>query len=121
MLVLVDTSVWLTHWRSPLAEMSRLLQTQDLVTHSVVLGELAVGNLRDRSRVLADLRLFLDAVECPPRDVLDFLENHRFFGLGLSWCDVQLLAAADFNAVPLWTLDKRLEQAAQTLGLAWTP
>jgi len=101
--------------------MSRLLQTQDLVTHSVVIGE---TRCRQSSRSIRYPRRpapLPRSVECPPRHVLDFLENHRLFGSGLSWGDVQLLAAADFNAVPLWTLDKRLEQAAQTLGLAWTP
>jgi predicted nucleic acid-binding protein len=120
-LVLVDTSVWLAHWRSPLAAMSQLLQTQDVVTHSVVLGELAVGNLRDRSRTLADLRMLLDAVECPAAETLSFLETRHLFGIGLSWGDVQLLAAAEFNAIPLWTLDQRLQQAAQSCKLSWTP
>jgi hypothetical protein len=101
--------------------MTALLGSGEIVTHSVVLGELAVGNLRNRPQTLADLRALLDARECPPRDVLDFLERHRFFGLGLSWCDVQLLAAAELNRVPLWTLDIRLRAAAETLGLAWTP
>src|SRR3990172_8992425 len=99
MLVLVDTSVWISHWRSPLTAMSNLLQTQDVVTHSVVLGELAVGSLRDRSRVLADLRVLLDAAECPPAETLSFLETHHLFGLGLSWGDIQLLAAADFTGL----------------------
>lgn len=121
MLVLVDTSVWIAHWRSPVAAMSTLLRTQDVVTHSVVLGELAVGNLRDRSSILRDLRILLDATECPPAETLRFLEARRLFGLGLSWSDVQLIAAAEFNGIPLWTLDQRLHRAVENLGLAWNP
>jgi predicted nucleic acid-binding protein len=120
-LVLVDTSVWIAHWRSPLPAMSELLQSQDVVTHSVVLGELAVGNLRDRSRTMVDLRMLLDAIECPVAETLNIIETRRLFGIGLSWNDVQLLAAAEFNALPLWTLDKRLHQAAQDHRLAWSP
>src|SRR5262245_27506648 len=101
--------------------MSRLLQTEDVVTHSVVLGELAVGNLRDRPRVLADLRLLLDAAEPSSAEVLQFLETRQLFGMGLSWGDVQLLAAADFNSIPLWTLDQRLDRVAQEHRLAIRP
>jgi predicted nucleic acid-binding protein len=121
MLVLVDTSVWITHWRSPLPALLHLLEMQDVVTHSVVTEELAVGNLPDHSRILADLSMLLDAVECRSAKVLDFLETRRLFGLGLSWGDVQILAAAELNGLPLWTLDQRLHRVAETHGLAWTP
>lgn len=121
MLVLVDTSVWLTHFRSSLPGMVALLADGDIVTHTIVLGELSVGNLHRRAQTLADLRALLDARECPPHAVLDFLERNHFYGLGLSWGDVQLLAAAELNRVPLWTLDTRLRTAAETLGLAWAP
>ncbi len=104
-----------------MSDLIALLSHDTVVTHSVVLGELAVGNLRDRARTLAHLHALLDAVESPPRDVLDFLENQRLYGVGLSWGDVQLLAASKLNAVPLWTLDQQLSQAAQSLNLAWLP
>jgi len=101
--------------------MVNLLGSGEVVTHSVVLGELAVGNLHHRAQTLADLRTLLDAHESPPRDALDFLERHRFFGIGLSWCDVQLLAAAGLNGISLWTHDRGLRTAAERLGLSWTP
>jgi len=121
MLVLVDTSVWLQHLRRPLPSVVALLTTEDVVTHPVVIGEIAVGNLPDRARTLLSFERLLDLTAQPAAEVLSFVESRALFGRGLSWGDVQLLAAADFNAVPLWTLDKRLEQASQNLGLAWTP
>ena len=88
--VLVDTSVWVAHFRAPLPEMVELLKTEDVVVHPMVLGELAVGNLHERAQTLALLQQLLDAPEWPVLAVLDFMEQHHLFGLGLSWGDVQL-------------------------------
>mgnify|MGYP002780555591 CR=1 FL=1 len=119
--VLVDTSVWVQHFRAAVPELVALAAAGEVVTHSVVVGELAVGGLPNRPQTLADLRNLIRVEECTPDDALDFLERHRLFGLGLSWGDVQLLAAADLNGVPLWTLDKRLDEQARALCLAWPP
>ncbi|MEO2090564.1 MAG: hypothetical protein ABGY75_13850, partial [Gemmataceae bacterium] len=59
--------------------------------------------------------------ECTADDVLDFLEQHRLYNIGLSWGDVQLLAAAVLNAIPIWSLDARFAQQAAVFNLAWTP
>lgn len=99
--------------------MTALLDNHDVVIHSVVLGELAAGNLRHRAQTLSDLANLLEAVEPPARHVLGFVERHGFYGRGLSWGDLQLLAAADLNELPLWTSDKRLHEAAASLGRDW--
>jgi predicted nucleic acid-binding protein len=54
-LVLVDTSVWVQHFRVSVPELVPMLQQGEVVKHSVVIGELAVGNLRQRPQTLADL------------------------------------------------------------------
>ncbi len=117
--VLVDTSVWVAHFRSSVPEVVALLNSEEVAIHPVVIGELAVGNLRKRSNTLAFLRQLLDLPECPTTVVLDFIEQHQLYGLGLSWGDVQLLATANLNNIPLWTLDSRLQDAATRLRLTW--
>src|SRR5437762_13798509 len=121
MLVLLDTSVWVQHFRRTVPELVTLLAAGEVVTHSVVVGELAVGGLRNRPQTLADLRALPRVVECTPDNTLDLLELHQLFNIGLGWGDVHLLAAAVLNAIPLWTFDARLHQQAQGLHLAWTP
>jgi predicted nucleic acid-binding protein len=121
MLVLVDTSVWVQHFRRIVPQLVTLLAAGEVVAHPVVVGELAVGGLRNRPQTLADLRALPLVAECSPNDALDFLEQRRLYNVGLSWGDVQLLAAAVLNAIPLWTFDAALHQHAQAAQLAWTP
>jgi hypothetical protein len=49
---------------------------------------------------------------------MTFLEARRLMGRGLGYVDVHLLAAAAIDRLALWTLDKRLDVAAQALGVA---
>jgi predicted nucleic acid-binding protein len=121
MAVLVDTSVWVQHFRRGVPDLPRLIAVQDVVSHPVAVGELAVGGLPNRVRTLAELRAFPQMAECPAADVLDLIEQHRLYNIGLSWGDAQLLAAAVATGVPLWTLDAALNTQAQAFGVAWAP
>jgi hypothetical protein len=51
-------------------------------------------------------------------EVLGFIEKQALIGSGLGWVDVHLLCAATLDRSPLWTLDRRLADAAARLGLA---
>ncbi len=121
MAVLVDTSVWVQHYRRGLPELAAMLVADEVATHVVVIGELAVGGLRNRVQTLADLGKLPLIQELSANDSLDFLEQNQLFNLGLSWGDVQLLAAAVRSAIPLWTLDTTLNQRAMSLGVVYVP
>ena len=43
-MILVDTSVWIDHLRQSDAELTNLLNTGRVLTHRLVIGELAFGN-----------------------------------------------------------------------------
>jgi hypothetical protein len=51
--------------------------------------------------------------------VLNFIESRHLMGLGLGYVDVHLLAAALLTAVPLWTDDMSLKEAATRLQVAY--
>jgi hypothetical protein len=119
MRVLVDTSVWVQHFRTPLPDLALMVRRGEAVTHSVVVGELAVGNLRQRAQTLTDLSSLAQLAEPSPKYVLDLIEREHLFGLGLSWGDVQLLAASVSNRLRLWTLDRRLQDAAKLQSLVY--
>jgi len=59
--------------------------------------------------------------EVATADVFTFVETYQLYGRGLSWVDVQLLAAVEAAGHRLWTLDKLLGATAEVLCLAWTP
>jgi predicted nucleic acid-binding protein len=115
--ILVDTSVWVDHFRRSEPKLAAALTGQVVALHPVVLGELATGDLKDRLRTMADLRALTRVPEASFEECLHLIENRRLFGRGLSWGDIQLLAAALLSGTPLWTRDKRLREAARGLRL----
>ena len=120
-MVLVDTSVWIDHFRVALPALAAALERQDVLTHSLVIGELASGNLTRRSPTLTDLRSLPRAEEATFDECLHLIEAHALHGEGLGWNDLQLLASARLSSTRLWSTDKRLHQAASDLHLAYEP
>ena len=119
-MVLVDTSLWIEHFRRGSSVLERLLIEGRVACHAAVIGELACGTLRQRDRTLGLLRRLLSARPATDEEALRFLEDHRLFGRGLGWTDVHLLAAATLSGYQLWTVDRRLHQAAQRLRLGFS-
>ena len=120
-MVLVDTSVWVHHLREGNPVLSRLLANGEVMCHPFIVDELACGNLKSRSEVLSLLRLLPVAVQADHEEVLQFVETKRLMGKGLGYVDVHLSASAALTGVMLWTLDKRLDQANEGLGLSYKP
>jgi len=87
--------------------------------HPVVLGELATGNLTQRTQTLGWLRTLPGVRAGTPDECLAFIEAHALHGCGIGWNDVQLLAAARLSGHALWSLDTRLATAAIRLGVAY--
>lgn len=67
----------------------------------------------------------MELLECLPRlqvveheSVVAMLTAHRLRGSGIGWIDAHLLAACLVGDAWLWSLDKRLAEAARRLGVA---
>jgi predicted nucleic acid-binding protein len=116
-MILVDTSVWVEHFRRGSGVFAGALDAGQVMIHTIVIGELATGNLHRRAQTLAALHALPRVHEGTHDECLAYLGAHRLFGQGLAWNDVQLLAAADLTHVALWTLDQPLERAAARMGL----
>jgi hypothetical protein len=117
-MILVDSSIWVDHLRHGDARLKRLLEAGHVVIHPFVVGELALGNLRQRNVVLSSLRELPHAVSAGDGEVLDFIEHHALAGLGIGLVDAHLLASARLTSAYLWTRDKHLNVVAVKLGLA---
>jgi hypothetical protein len=111
-MVLVDTSVWVSHLRDGNAELANLLNDGRVLCHPLIVGELACGNLKDRAVILSFLQLLPMSIEAEHDEVLSFIENNRLMGKGMGYVDVHLITSAVLTGVPVWTLDKKLAQAA---------
>jgi predicted nucleic acid-binding protein len=118
-MVLVDTSVWVSHLRDGNAELANLLNDGRVLCHPLILGELACGNLKDRTVILSFLQLLPMSIEAEHHEVLSFIENNRLMGKGMGYVDVHLITSAVLTGVPVWTLDKKLAQAADSLHIKY--
>jgi predicted nucleic acid-binding protein len=116
--ILVDTSVWVDHFRTANRRLAELLELDQVLCHPFVVGELACGNLRRRAEVLSLLAELPHLPALATEDVLTFIDGHRLKGKGLGWVDVHLLAAAVVSRETLWTKDRQLAEAANRLGVA---
>jgi predicted nucleic acid-binding protein len=117
-MILVDTSVWVDHFRNADSRLTDLLLDGQALCHSFVVGELACGNLRRRAEVLVLLRALPQLPVLASEEALGFVEAHHLMGEGLGWVDVHLLASAHVSREGLWTKDRRLGEAARRLGVA---
>ena len=118
-MVLVDTSVWVSHLRAGKPALQKLLLEADVACHHFILGELACGNIRNRAEVLSLLRALPMAPVVTQEEFLDFVDSNRLMGSGIGFVDVHLLASSRLAGVPLWTEDRKLRQAAGRLNLLY--
>jgi predicted nucleic acid-binding protein len=119
--ILVDTSVWIDHLRAGNSALMGLLETGMVLAHPFVIGEIALGALRQREIVLAALSDLPRTSIATDAEVLHFIDRHALSGRGVGYVDVHLLAAVRLTVeAALWTHDRRLHAVAAQLGLAMT-
>ena len=118
-MVLVDTSVWVRHFREGDPNLERLLKDGEVLCHPFIVGELACGNLKNRQEILSLLQLLPLATQAKHEEVMQFIEQNRLMGKGLGYIDVHLSASAVLTGAPLWSYDQRLNEANEGLGIRY--
>jgi predicted nucleic acid-binding protein len=117
--VLADTSIWIDHLRKGESSLGSLLLETEVVCHPYIIGELACGHLKNRDEILR----LLESLPCAPVISADefffFINEHRLMGVGIGFVDVHLLASALLSNLRLWTGDRRLQSAANELGVSF--
>jgi predicted nucleic acid-binding protein len=117
--ILVDTSVWIDHLRAGDGGLIRLLEERQVLGHPFILGELALGNIRERTGLLRDLAELPQIEAATDPEVLHFIEKERLYGRGIGYVDAHLLASLRLTpGSALWTRDARLHMVAVELKLA---
>ena len=118
-MLLVDTSIWIDHLRSGDTKLAAMLEKQRVLAHDFVIGEIALGNLRQRSTVIVAMNGLPRATRASATEVLTFIERESLHGLGIGYIDAHLLASVRLiSGSSLWTRDKRLAKIAEKLAVA---
>lgn len=115
-MILVDTSVWIHHLRKGQPRLADLLRDGAVASHSFVIGELACGNLANRSAFFTELNTLPRVLCSTHEEALQFIDTRKLWGRGIGWIDVHLLASALLSNCEFWTLDVRLNQVALEVG-----
>jgi predicted nucleic acid-binding protein len=120
--ILVDTSIWVDHFRNVDRDLADLLEKGRVIAHPLVIGELALGSLPQRQMLLRLVHRLPQATKASIDEALHFIDIHSLAGKGIGYVDVHLLASTQLSAgARLWTRDKRLAGVAEGLGLAMRP
>jgi predicted nucleic acid-binding protein len=118
-MILVDTSVWIDHLKTGDDNLGRLLEAGRVLMHPFVLGELALGSLRNRQAILELLGQLPRAEMAMDQEVLSLIEAETLHGTGIGLIDAHRLASAKLTAGSfLWTRVKRLERLAARLHVS---
>ena len=114
-MILVDTSIWITHLREGNKQLEELLVNAQVMCHPFIIGELACGNIKNRNEIISLLKALpvLQIVDFD--EFLFFIDQNHLMGKGIGFVDIHLLASAKLAGVKLWTADKRLVSSADQL------
>jgi hypothetical protein len=115
----VDTSVWVDHLRDGNKSLAGLLNQARVMCHPFIIGELACGNISNRTEILTLLKSLPTVAQAKPEEVLYFIEQNSLMGTGLGYIDVHLAASARLAGISIWTLDRRFNAANRKLGLSY--
>ena len=123
MSVLIDTSVWIDHFRKGNDVLVALIGIDLALTHPMVIVEIACGTPpAPRAQTLNNIGLLQPCNQASLSEVMEFIEREKLYGLGCGLVDMTLLASTLITpGAEIWTLDKRLEELAGRFGVAHRP
>lgn len=118
-MILVDTSVWIAHFRAAEPDLVALLSRSQVLVHPHVIAEIALGSVANRDAVLRLLGNMPAAVTASHVEVMTFIDRHKLANTGVGYVDAALLASTALTAgATLWARDKNLRAAAVRSRLA---
>jgi predicted nucleic acid-binding protein len=118
-MILVDTSIWIDHFRASDPQLAALLSRNDVLMHPCVAGEIALGSLKQRAQILRNLNNLPGAAVATHAEVMLFIDRHALASSGVGYVDACLLASAALTPnAALWSRDKTLRANTARCGLA---
>ena len=121
--ILIDTNIWIEHFRSENKQVSALLEAGRVVMHPFIVAELALGGLRDRMMTLASLEFLPELPVAELHEVRQLIEVRKLYTQGIGLVDAHLIASLIIVETPtaVWTDDEGLSRVAGKLGFLAKP
>jgi len=120
-MILVDTSVWISHLRDTNSFFEELLNKGLVFCHPFIVGELACENIKNRNEILSLLKALPMASIVEHDEVLTFIEDKNLARKGLGYIDIHILASAMLSGYAIWSLDKKLSEEAMDMNVGFDP
>ncbi len=120
--VLVDSSVWVGHFKQRNNHLVALLEEGAVICHPYIIGELACGTPPGRKNIIELLSDLESAPVATHDEFLAMMDARQLYGRGCGYVDMCLLASALLSEKSLiWTLDKRFELLAAEVDRVYRP
>ncbi len=117
-MILADTSIWIGHFRAHNAGLQKLLDGGQIATHPLIVAELALGSLSDRTKTLQFLDFLPRVSAAQLNEVRRMIEARALYSRGIGLIDAHLIASVFITpSTQLWTSDTRLRIVAEALGI----
>jgi len=120
--ILVDSSVWVGHFKQRNEDLVGLLEKDMVLCHPYVVAEIACGTPPSRQVIISMLAELESAPVATQKELLTLLNTRQLFGRGCGFVDISLLASALISEkILIWTIDRRFELIANELSRAYKP
>lgn len=117
-MILADTSVWVDHIRRPNLQFVQALRAEQILSHPFVIGELALGGVTSKTAIAKEIKKLFFVPAATDAEVLLIIESYPLAGSGIGYVDAHLIASARLKpGTRLWTLDRKLQKVAESLGI----
>lgn len=115
-MIFVVTSVWIDYLRKGDVSLVTMLETNLVLIHSFVIGEIACSK---REELLAYLHELPQITVATDREVLHFIRQNDLMARGVGYLDMHLLASVQLHGnTSLWTHGKKLAVISRELQFA---
>ena len=117
-MIIVDTAVWIDHLARRDDWLAFLIEDDRVLVHPYVVGEIMLGTIAQREIVVARLGKLPQILPSRHHEVMALITSAALSGSGIGYVDAHLLAATlQRRNCSLWTRDRRLDAAAERLGV----
>lgn len=122
-MILVDSSVWMQHFKKKEVRLAPLLGENLVVTHPLVIAEIACGTPpKPRAATIGMLQGLEQVRAATVTEVLRFIDMKELHGRGCGYVDIALLSSVLITGnVKLWTFDAALKKMAEEFGVDYRP